>query len=128
MISIYQHKYLNRLFSAAVILISLTLGQAQIANQNPSELQDIDVVILCGGFGKRLRKEIGEADLHSALFRALHDYNINDTGDFMDKLIESDGVFNAGQNEQLIRDVFAARGIDHNLDMGFPDIPYPQCP
>jgi len=52
----------------------------------------------------------------------------NDTGDFMQRLIESDGVFNSGENEQLIRDVFAARGIDQNLNLSFPDIPYPQCP
>ena len=84
-------------------------------------------MILSGALWE-LRDAIGEPDLHPALFKALHDHTVNDTGDFMQRLIESDGVFNAGQNEQLIRDVFTARGIDQNLNLNFPDIPYPQCP
>ena len=50
MIRIYQHKYLTSLFSTAIIIISITLSQAQIANQNPAELEDIDVEEHLGEF------------------------------------------------------------------------------
>jgi hypothetical protein len=107
---------------------SLATTFSQCRDENPPEPEPHWASMILSGALWKLRDAIGEADFHPALFRALHDYDINDTGDFMEKLIESDGVFNSGENEQLIRDVFAARGIDHNLNLGFPDIPYPQCP
>lgn len=107
---------------------SLATTFRQCRDQDPPEPEPHWASMILSGALWELRREIGEPDFNHALFRALHNYSINDTGDFMEKLIESDGVFNQGQNEQLIRDVFSARGIDHNLNLGFPDIPYPQCP
>jgi hypothetical protein len=107
---------------------SLAATFRQCRDENPQEPEGHWASMILSGALWELRKQIGEPDFHPALFRTLHDYDINDTGDFMQRLIESDGVFNSGENEQLIRDVFAARGIDQNLNLSFPDIPYPQCP
>ena len=107
---------------------SLASTFRQCRDQNPPEPEGHWASMILSGALWELRREIGEPDLHPALFKTLHDHDINDTGDFMQHLIESDGVFNAGENEQLIRDVFTARGIDQNLNLNFPDIPYPQCP
>ena len=39
----YQKKIFIGIFSIIILLISISLSKAQIANQNPNELQDIDV-------------------------------------------------------------------------------------
>lgn len=39
----YQKKLFTSVFSIIILLISMSLSQAQIANQNPDELKDIDV-------------------------------------------------------------------------------------
>lgn len=39
----YQQTYLKSLFSLMIILLNITISRAQIANQNPDDLQNIDV-------------------------------------------------------------------------------------
>lgn len=71
-----------------------------------------------------LRKQIGEDNFQPVLFRALHRYDINDTGHLMDRLIEEDLAFHQGKHESLIRDAFASRGIDQDLGLDFEPIPW----
>jgi hypothetical protein len=107
---------------------SLAATFSQCRQENPQEPEPHWASMILSGALWELRRQIGEPDFNPALFRTLHNYTINDTGDLMENLIESDGVLNSGQNEQLIRDTFAARGIDQDLNLGFADIPYPDCP
>jgi hypothetical protein len=81
-------------------------------------------MILSGALWE-LRSEIGDDELNPVLFSALHRYAPNDTGDLMNRLIEEDAALNAGGNQDLIRDVFTARGIDQNLNLGFREL---SCP
>jgi hypothetical protein len=83
-------------------------------------------MILSGALWE-LRKQIGEADLNPALFHALHTNDIDDTGDFMNRLIESDAQFNQGNNEQSIRDEFTRRGIDQNLGLNLKLLDFSGC-
>jgi hypothetical protein len=61
------------------------------------------------------------------LVPALHGEVYMDTGDLMWAMIESDATLTGGANESVIRDVFTARGIDENLDLGFRGIGYVGC-
>jgi hypothetical protein len=107
---------------------SLAQTFTQCRNDDPQEPQPHWAGMILSGALWDLRGEIGEADFHPVLFRALHFHAINDTGDLMDALIEEDQDLNAGANQERIRSSFEARGIDQNLNRDFPDIPYPQCP
>jgi len=81
-------------------------------------------MILSGALWE-LRSEIGEDELNPMLFSALHRYVPDDTGDLMNRLIEEDAALNAGANQDLIRGIFTARGIDQNLNLGFMEL---SCP
>ncbi len=96
--------------------------------QDPQEPEPHWASMILSGALWELRAAIGEPDFLPALFSALHNNTVSDTGDLMQHLIEADQELNAGANENLIKNTFAARGIDQDLELGFPDIPYPQCP
>lgn len=81
-------------------------------------------MILSGALWE-LRGQIGEDELNPVLFSALHRYVPDDTGDLMNRLIEEDAALNAGANQNLIQNVFTARGIDQNLNLAFLEL---SCP
>jgi len=75
-----------------------------------------------------LRRQLGEAILHPTLFRALHSREAEDTGALLDSLIEADAALHDGTNAQALANAFARHGIDQDLGLGFPELPYSACP
>ncbi|HUU03545.1 MAG TPA: hypothetical protein VM425_19070 [Myxococcota bacterium] len=126
----YCDLLLSRMEQDGIDQVYKSLAQtfADCRAQDPQEPEPHWASMILSGALWDLRAAIGESDFLPALFSALHRNAVSDTGDLMQRLIEADQELNAGANENLIENTFAERGIDHDLGLDFPDIPYPQCP
>ncbi len=126
----YCEILLGRMEADAIDLVYPQLAQtfSECRDQDPQEPEPHWASMILSGALWELRAAIGEADFLPALFLAIHRITAADTGNLMQLLVETDQELNAGANGDLVKDVFAARGIDQNLGLNFPDIPYPYCP
>ena len=123
----YCDLLLGRMQQDGIDQVYPSLAQTFSNCQNPDQPEPHWASMILSGALWDLRGAMGEAELLPALFAALHQNTVTDTGDFMQRLIEADQEYNGGANASLIKDTFAARGIDQDLGLDFPDIPYPQC-
>lgn len=101
---------------------------AQCRDQNPQEPEHHWASLILSAALWELRERIGEPLFQPMLYRVLHAHAVADTGELMDRLAEDDLVSNQGRHAATIQFAFATRGIDRDLELPFPDIPYAACP
>jgi hypothetical protein len=74
-----------------------------------------------------VRTELGADVLDPLLLSVLHTSTVHDTGELMERLIEADAAASGGANGEVIRQAFAARDIDEDLELAFREMGFTYC-